>query len=97
MKTVLAIVAGLLLTGCATRSTDLAHPVELPPLPPTLAEPAHRLPPLNDPTLKGMTTSGADSDAAYNALAKRYNALLAVYRCAQVALTNGTAISGCLR
>jgi hypothetical protein len=93
MKIILTIIAALMLTACAHTQPDigLAPPAKMPELPQTLREPAHRLPPIVDPSLGGLNESGAETDAAYNALALRYNALLGIYECVRRDLEAKTA------
>lgn len=89
MKRAIVIAAALLLAGCAhTQLPDIgsAPPARMPDLPPTLAQPAHRLPPIADPSLGGINQAGADADSRYNDLALRFNALLGVYECVKKSL-----------
>lgn len=100
MKLLLTI-AALMLAGCATTHVpDIgqAPPARMPDLPPSLTQRAKRLPPITDPSLGGINADGAATDARFNDLATRFNALLDIYQCTKKALDakDADALKRCL-
>jgi hypothetical protein len=96
--------AVMMLSACATTKTPapdvgVAPPPQMPELPETLSRKAERLPDIADRSLGGLHRDGVNTDAAYNELAHRYNALVDAWGCVRQALNarDPSEINSCLR
>lgn len=87
-KILCVILPGLLCACASTPPPPVSGviPVQIPDLPAELSTKAERLPPLADPTLGGMVTSGIQADTAYNDVAYKYNNIIDFYNCIKVAI-----------
>lgn len=91
------------LTACGGDKPDVldglpsSKPVVVPDLPPELAVPAKKLPPLTDNTMGGREVDAAETDKVYNNVAHQTNSLIKLYNCVKEAVnTKSTEISKCL-
>ncbi len=75
-----------------------APAVKVPALPDNLRRRAARLPDLTDGSPKGVMRDGAQTDAQYNDLAFRYNAVIDAWSCVADAVNNrdSTKLNKCL-
>lgn len=96
MRKVLPIV--LFLSACThTQDTGLAKSVQIPDLPPNLAQKAEPLPPLTDPTMGGLVKSAIDTDMKYNSKAYQLNSLIDLYNCVKTSINDKKDIKSCLQ
>lgn len=90
------IALALVVAGCVAKDDKAidgtwgAKGVKIPDVPPSLNKKAEKLPPLTDNTMGGRELEGARTDAAYNELGIRYNALLNLTKCIQITFNEGT-------
>lgn len=81
------LVLCLLLAACKhAPDTGLATPVQIPDLPPNLAQKAGPLPDLTDPTMGGLVRDGVQSDMQYNSVSHQLNNVIDLYNCIKTSI-----------
>jgi hypothetical protein len=80
------IVASLFLVGCKTTDTDLATPIQIPPIPENLAQRAGPLPANEDTTMGGQVLDNTRNIREYNSVASQLNNVLDLYNCVREAV-----------
>lgn len=88
MKKVLILLGLLALSACSTTDTGLAKPVQIPPLPESLARRATALQPSSDTTMGGQVRDNTNTIRQYNAVAFQTNDLIDLYNCIREAINN---------
>ncbi len=78
----------LLLSGCTTKDTGLAHAVQVPALTQNLAQRATQLPPNTDKTMGGQVLDNTSNIRAYNQVSTQTNTLIDLYNCVRESINN---------
>lgn len=101
MRTIFtSLMALLLLSGCAGDPEPVPAgvvPVRMPDLPPELAKKAERLPDITDNTLGGAVQAEMQATVGFNDVSFKYNKLIDLYNCIQVAINEKKDPEQCLK
>jgi len=95
MKKVLLLLFAL--SACAHKpDTGLAHSVQIPDLPTSLAQKAGPLPPLKNTSMAALVEDATNTDIQYNSVSHQLNSLIDIYNCVKTSINEKKDIKTCL-
>jgi hypothetical protein len=95
MKRVLILLFAL--SACTHKpEIGLVTAVQIPDLPPSLAQKAGPLPELKDPSMAGQIEDATNADMQYNLVSHQLNSVIDIYNCVKISLNEKKDIKTCL-
>jgi hypothetical protein len=95
MKRVLILLFAL---SACTHKPDigLVTAVQIPDLPPNMAQKAGPLPELKDPSMAALVEDATNADMRYNSVSHQLNSVIDIYNCVKVSINEKKDIKTCL-
>ena len=96
MKRVLVLLFALSACTHAPDTGLASTPVQIPDLPPNLAQKAGPLPPLKDPSMAAQIEDATNTDMRYNSVSHQLNSVIDIYNCVKTSINEKKDIKTCL-